>query len=118
MLLKINGNEIAAYPSEYTVTILDLDDADTTGRTADGMLHRDRVAVKRQVEMTFAALPQSQISALLQSMSATFFDFTFLDPMDGEKTITVYVGNRPAPMAIEKNGVTWWAGLKLTLTER
>jgi hypothetical protein len=33
-------------------------------------------------------------------------------------TKTFYVGNRPTPMAIEKNGVIYWDGLKITLTER
>lgn len=119
MLLRINNEDLPAYPADFTVTILDLDNADTSVRTADGNLHRDRITVKRQIEMTFNALPQEQIAAILQAVGNTFFEFTYPDPMDGgQATRTFYVGNRPAPMAVERNGVIWWSGLKLTLTER
>mgnify|MGYP001492474856 CR=1 FL=1 len=119
MYLAVNGAEIAAYPSEFKVTVLDLDDADATYRTADGDFTRDRVAVKRQIEMTFGALSEDKASALLQSMADEFFDFTYPDIMTGtQRTITVYVGDRSAGVAIYKNGVYWWTDLQMTLTER
>ncbi|MEK5415066.1 DUF6711 family protein [Paenibacillus sp. FSL L8-0708] len=119
MELRINGSPIVARPSEFQVEILDLDDADSTTRTADGTLNRDRVAVKRQIQISWPALSMSKISALLKQMSGVFFEFYFPDPMaGGYVTKTMYVGNRPTPMAIEKNGVVWWDGLKVTLTEK
>lgn len=119
MQLKINGADIAVMPAELTVTVLDLDDADSTTRTADGTLNRDRVAVKRQIEMSWNALRWSDISAILSAMELVFFDVTYPDPMTGQhETKTMYVGNRPAPVAFEKNGVVWWQGLQITLTEQ
>ena len=119
MLIKINGTEIAAYPTELSVTPLDLDNADSTTRTADGTLNRDRVAVKRQVEMTFGVLSWAKMSALLTSMNGVFFDLYYPDPMDGDySTRTFYVGNRPASFAFNKNGTILWSGLKVTLTEK
>lgn len=121
MILKANGAELAAYPTPdgFQVTILDLDDADSTTRTADGTLTRDRVAVKRQIDMTFPALPAPVISALLKQMQDEFFDFYFPDPMEGGYvTKRMYVGNRPATIPIIKNGEIWWSGLQITLTER
>ncbi|GBF73207.1 hypothetical protein PA598K_01492 [Paenibacillus sp. 598K] len=119
MQLHINGTEIAAYPIEFSVTVLDLDDAESTTRTADGLMTRDRVAVKRQIEMKFAALPWNKISAILRATQNVFFDFRYPDPLLGNYTTkNFYVGNRPAPVAIEKNGVLWWDGLTMTLTER
>nr|WP_246628170.1 DUF6711 family protein [Paenibacillus oenotherae] len=120
-MLKINNVEIAAYPKpgDFKVTILDLDDGESTVRTSDGTLHRDRIAVKRQVEMSFAPLPDNKISAILQAMSAPFFDFYYPDPMvGGYVTKRMYVGNRPAAVPIERNGVLWWDGLQITLTEQ
>jgi hypothetical protein len=118
MLIKINGVEIAAYPKEFTVTALDLD-AETTARTADGNLNRDRITVKRQIDMTFSILTMAQVSGILQAMKDIYFDVEYPDPMVGDYvTKTFYVGNRPTPMAIEKNGVIYWDGLKITLTER
>lgn len=119
MHLKVNGQEIAAYPSSFSVNVMDLDDGETTVRTVDGILNRDRVTIKRQIEMAFSALTMSQISALLRSMEGIFFDFYYPDPMDGAYvTKRMYVGNRTASVPVEINSVLYWDGLKLTLTER
>lgn len=119
MKILINGQEIAAYPSTFQVTVLDLDDGNSSVRTANGTLNRDRVAVKRQIDMTFGVLTEQQISGVLQAIGNVFFDFSYPDPMAGG-TITknVYVGNRVAPFAVDSNGTVLWNGLKLTLTER
>lgn len=118
MRLKVNGALIKS-PSEFQVTILDLDDSDSSVRTADGTLNRDRITVKRQIDLSWNALRDFEISSILKAMDGVFFDFTYPDPMTGtELTKKMYVGNRPAPLGIEKNGVMWWTGLKITLTER
>jgi hypothetical protein len=117
--LKVNGVPLVASPSEFRVTILDLDDADSSVRTSDGMLNRDRIAVKRQIEIGWNALTSIQLSQILKAMKDVFFDFTFPDPMEGKYiTKRMYVGDRPSPVAFERNGVLWWKDLKYTLTER
>lgn len=120
MILKVNGVELAAYPIQFRVMILDLDDADATTRTANGTLNRDRVAVKRQIEMTFNPLRWETMSALLTQMRDSFFSFYYPDPMTGQyETKTVYVGDRPAPVAIDgDDGKLWWGQLTITLTEK
>jgi hypothetical protein len=119
MLMKINDVEIAAYPEKFTVTPLDIDNGESTVRTADGVLQRDRIAVKRQIEMSWGPIEWSKISALLQSMSGVFFDFYYPDPMDGNyATKTFYVGNRPCPVLFQQGEKILWSGLKVTLTER
>jgi hypothetical protein len=121
MKLYINGQEIAAYPAPggFTVTIMDLDDADATTRTSDGTLNRARVAVKRQIDMTFPTLTNEQISGVLKAMQDVFFDFTYPDPMEGAVvTKQFYVGNRPAAIPFERDGMIMWEGLQITLTER
>jgi len=119
MYLAINGEEIAHYPAEFSVTVLDLDDADATTRTADGTLTRDRVAVKRQIEMRWNAMLWEDLAAVLQSMRDEFFEFTYPDPMTGtQRTGTFYVGDRKGAVALERDGVYWWTGLTMTLTEQ
>lgn len=119
MQIKINGTEIPVYPSEFSVTTLDLDNGESTVRTADGTLNRDRVAVKRQIDMSWSALTWSQVSALLQAMSGVFFEVYYPDPMTGQyETKTFYAGNRPAAVAIPKGNDIIWSGIKITLTER
>lgn len=119
MLIKINNVEITAYPNEFSVTPLDIDDSGSSVRTADGTLTRDRVAVKRQIDMAWGLLTWAQISSILQAMSGIFFDLYYPDPMDGTYvTKKMYVGNRPCPFAVEDNGVMKWSGLKVVLTQQ
>lgn len=119
MDIKINGQAIATIPSSFQVTVLDLDDASSSVRTADGTLNRDRIAVKRQIEMTWGPITWAEMSALLRSMDNVFFDVYYPDPMAGTfLTKKMYVGNRPAPFSVMSGGVMYWNGLKLTLTER
>ncbi|SFE11539.1 hypothetical protein SAMN04487969_101133 [Paenibacillus algorifonticola] len=119
MEIKINGVAIAAYPSSFVPTVLDLDDGESTTRTADGTLNRDRIAVKRQIDMEWGVLTWAEISALMQAMSGVFFSVTYPDPMAGAyQTKTFYVGNRQAAFAVAKGNDIRWQGLKVTLTER
>lgn len=119
MLLKINGVEIAEYPGDFQVTTLDIDNADSTARTSDGTLARDRVAVKRQIEMSFGVLTWTQISSILQAISGVFFQLYYPDPMDGAyATRTFYVGNRTSPFCVGTGNNLSWKGLKMTLTEQ
>lgn len=115
---KVNGTPIVAKPSEFKVTILDLDDADSTVRTSDGRLNRDRVRVIRQIEIGWNALTQPQLSQILKAMENVFFDFSFPDPKDGYITRKMYVGDRAAPVLFERNGVLWYKDLKFILTEQ
>ena len=118
MQIKINNIEIAT-PSEFSVTVSDLDNGESTVRTADGTLNRDRVAVKRQIDLTWPALTWSQTSTLLQAMSNVFFEVYYPDPMTGAYTTkTFYAGNRPVPVAIPKGNDIVWGNVKVTLIER
>lgn len=119
MYIAINGTEIPRYPNKFVVRVMDLDDGETTTRTADGTLTRDRIAVKRQIEATWPALRWEELSALLQLMQDEFVYVTYPDPMNGqEETKLFYAGDRSSPVAIERNGVMWWEGLEVTLTEQ
>jgi hypothetical protein len=117
--LKVDGVELVAKPKEFSVTPIDIDNGESTMRTADGTLNRDRVAVKRQIEMSFGVLKWAEMSSILQAMSGVFFEFYYPDPMDGlYATRTFYVGNRPAPFAVGEGEDIKWNGLKIVLTQQ
>lgn len=119
MLIKINGKEVAAYPATFLVTTLDVDDGEASVRTADGTLNRDRIAVKRKIEMSFGGLEWDKVSAILQSVKDEFFEVHYPDPMTGGyETKTFYAGDRPATIAVAKGDTIIWEGLKLSLIER
>lgn len=112
-LLKINGVYVKT-PKSMSATISDFDGKTT--RTANGSLTRDRIAVKRKVECSWGPLTQSEISTLLSAVTDVFFTVTYLDPKDGTKTITAYVGDRTAPLYNANMGL--WESLSMNFIEK
>lgn len=118
-MIKINGVDLAATPSSFQVTVLDLDDGEASVRTADGTMNRDRITVKRKIDMTWGPTNRVDTAAILQAIQNEFFECTYPDPMTGQwETKTFYVGDRVAPFAVMRGSEIYWTGLKLTLTER
>lgn len=122
MYLKINSEEIAAYPAPdgFSVAVRDIDDGEASGRTTDATMTRSRIGVKRQIEMSFSALPWKTASKLLQQVKDEFVNVTYPDPETGKyETKSFYVGDRPALVALEDtDGTLWWSGIQYTLTEQ
>lgn len=119
MKIWINGQLPPVQPQKFNSKIMDLDNAESTQRTADGTLTRDRIAVKRQYEAVWPAMKWEDISALLQMMKDIFVDITYPDPEIGEYvTKTFYAGDRETGVAFERNGTIWWTGLTVTFTEQ
>lgn len=119
MIIKINNVALAESPKEFRVTIVDLDDGESSVRTLDGTLTRDRVAVKRQIAMSWGVLKWSIISSILTSMTDTFFEVYYPDPLTGGyETKTFYVGDRPVPTALSKDGEIYWNDVSIILVEQ
>lgn len=116
-MIKINGVVIAT-PKVYEVTISDIDGE--TERNANGMLIRDRIAVKRKLNLEWGPLTQLEIQTLLNAISSVFFTVNYPDPMSGMVTKTMYVGDRtvPAYMYDKISGQMKWQGLKMNFIER
>ena len=99
----INGTKVTQ-PAEVTYGRYDLDSEDSF-RSLSGEMQRDRIATKVKLECTWNALTASQMSQLLQSMDAVFFDINYFDPYAGGYTTkTFYVGDRTAPVYSVANG--------------
>ena len=118
-MIKIKGQDLPVSPASLKISIMDLDDGETTGRTKDGNLSRDRIAVKRQIDLTFPYMVWENLSPLLKLVRDEFVDVTYPDPMSGKvETRTFYTGDRAIEVAFVRNGVTWWKELPMTLTEK
>lgn len=113
--MKINGVAIAT-PKIYEATVSDLDGE--SNRNAAGQLIRDRIAVKRKLNLEWGTLSQSEIAPILNAVSGVFFTVTFPDPQLGIITKTMYVGDRTAPAYQYINEEVKWSGLKLNLIEK
>lgn len=114
-MIKINGVAIAT-PKTFEVTVSDLDG--NSERNANGELIRDRLAVKRKINLEWPALTQAQSSRLLSAVSDVFFTVEFPDPQLGVISRTMYVGDRTTPAYSCINGVVKWSGLKMNFVER
>lgn len=114
-MIKINGVAIAT-PKIYEATVSDLDGE--SNRNAAGQLIRDRIAVKRKLNLEWGPLSQSEIAPILNAVSGVFFTVTFPDPQLGVITKTMYVGDRTAPAYRYIDEEVKWSGLKLNLIEK
>lgn len=114
-MIKINGVAIAT-PKTFEVTVSDLDGE--SERNANGQLIRDRIAVKRKINLEWPPLTQNESSKLLNAVSDVFFTVTFPDPELGIITKIMYVGDRTTPAYSYINGVIKWNGLKMNFIER
>ena len=119
-MIKINGTPTPRFPSTFSVVLSDLDDGATTTRTMDGVLHRDRIAVKRKITLKFNFLLWEELSTLLKQMKEVFFDVEYPDPETGKsETKTFYVGNRTAPVAqYDDTGNIYWVDISFNFIER
>lgn len=114
-MIKINGVDIAT-PKIFEVAVSDLDGE--SNRNANGELIRDRIAVKRKINLEWGPLTQTEIQTLLNAVSGVFFTATFPDPMSGVITKTMYVGDRTVPAYQYVNGAVKWQGLKMNFIEK
>ena len=114
-MLKINGVVITT-PKSFEVSINDLDGE--SNRNANGKMVRDRIAIKRKINLEWPPLNQSEMSTLLNAVSSVFFTVEFPDPQLGMVTKTMYVGDRTTPAYQYTNGEAKWSGLKMNFIER
>ena len=112
MTLKINDIAVAS-PLPYTVVINDLDGE--TARNARGDMVRDRIAVKRSINLEWGVLTKQQVTQILNAVGNVFFPVQYDDPQLGVITKTFYVGNRDVPKIVDG---TFYKGLSFNLIER
>ena len=116
-MIKINGVAIAT-PKVFETTVSDIDGE--SNRNAKGELIRDRVAVKRKINLEWGTLEQSEMAKILNAVSSVFFIVEFPDPQLGLITKTMYVGDRTAPAYVydTKTKQVKWSGLKMNFIEK
>lgn len=110
-------------PQELTVNLMDID-AETTTRSASGLMLRDRVVggatAKRKLEIKWHADKPDNIKRILQAIKDEFFYVRYPDPYTGEmRTARFYAGDRSVPMYSYNlgGGGILWSSLKVNLIE-
>lgn len=106
---KINGVAIPT-PSTYEFNVEDLS-SEATGRTLDGKMHKDVVAVKDTYSCTWKKLSWQDAATLLNAINAkSEFSLTYVDPRQPNRWLTnkFYVGARTgAALNIDDPERTW-----------
>lgn len=119
-ILQINGLNIAD-PKTLTWDLYDLDAEDGAGRNQEGLMFRDRVAVKRKLTCTWPPMNDMEMSVLLKAMDSVFFTLRYPDAHDGAyREGEFYVGDRSTPMYVWNNEKRkyLWQGLSANFIER
>lgn len=107
-LIQING--VADLPDPaYNGISWSMQDVDyDSGRTADGTMHRNRVARKRKISVTWPPMPPEDVKKVLSSMTGVSFNVRAWDFERGRyETMKAYVGDRTIPYLSKAIGGGW-----------
>lgn len=70
-------------------------DAPTTGRDKTGMMHRDKVSMKRKVNLSYKNIWEDDVATIVSFANQVFFNLRIEDDLTNTSwTGTVYAGDR------------------------
>lgn len=106
-LLTINGTALPQ-PSSYEWSLQDVS-ASSAGRTEDSLMHKETVAKKRKIKVTWKTKDTSETSTILTAVTTNeYFTVKYWDMLNNAyQTGTFYVGDRTSSVKI------WWTGRHL-----
>jgi hypothetical protein len=109
-MINIGGSDMPN-PTEYEVTLQDLDSENTT-RSESGVLTRTRIrAGVYAIKLTWR-VSKTELKTITDAIAAASFTLVFFDPTTAAyPSITAYVGNRSAKMLAYETGsesTSWW----------
>jgi hypothetical protein len=114
-MIKINGSPIKT-PQRFFVRIRPVQGMNIN---ALGETLIDRTAVKRDLELEYGPLTNTEISTILAAITPVYFEVAYPDPVTGaSRTMIGYVGEQSTPMYSYQSNTPKWEGLSLTLSEK
>lgn len=120
-VLIINGVNFSRFIQEGGIDVKRNDlEASGAGRTTmDGKMHRARIAVKTTLQVSCIPMDDLDIQRLCNAIYPQFVEVTYLDPMEGMVTRTMYSNNVSVKLKrVEKDGRLLWEGLKFPLIQQ
>ena len=116
-VFKIDGVAIPT-PTEYTFSVEDLS-SERTGRTVDGKMHKDVVAVKDSYTCKWKRLSWEDAATLLNAVDGKQrVSFTHADPRRPNTMVTYdfYIGERTSVAGVLKDatGGSRWENIGMT----
>ena len=97
---KVNGTDVPT-PSKFGWSLQDVSASDS-GRTQDALMHKNRVAQKEKIQLTWNYPQPDVVSTVLQMFNDEYFEVTYRSPLsDSLVTKTFYRGDASSP-------AYWW----------
>ena len=97
---KVDGVTMPC-PSTWQWGLQDVS-AGESGRTDDAIMHKNRVAQKRKLQVGYNGVTDTVAKTVLQAINPEYINVYYYDLMEGAfQTRVMYVGDRSAPFK-------WW----------
>ena len=98
-MIKVDGVAIKT-PATFSWGLQDVSGSDA-GRTMDGVMHKNRIAQKRKIDLVWAMPTPEESHAILVAFNPEYINVTYYDPLDGATvTRTFYTGDKTAAVRI------------------
>ena len=106
IMIIIDGQKMPC-PSGYQWGLMDVSMGES-GRTDDALMHKNRVAQKRKLELEWVGKDWQTTARIMQAVNPEYISVRYPDMMSGTyETRTFYVGDRTAPVKF------WWTDRKM-----
>ena len=104
--IKIDGVSVPC-PSSFEWGLQDISAADS-GRSDNGYMHKNTVAKKRTLSVSWVGTTFSDAKTILNAVAKEYFTVVYPDPLTGSESEsrTFYVGDRKGVLKY------WWSGSK------
>ena len=99
-VFKVNGTDCPT-PSAFGWSLQDISAADS-GRTEDGIMHKNKIAQKEKIQLSWNAPDSAKTAQILQLFQPEYFELTYRSPLaNAIVTKTFYRGDASA-------ATYWW----------
>lgn len=116
-MMWVDGKTIKT-PSGFVWGLQDISNS-VAGRTQDALMHKNRIARKRKLSLTWAFPTPQEAAAIMAAFDPEYVSITYPDTKTGKnETKTFYTGDITSPMKIWTVGKKRYEMLSFDVIER
>ena len=116
-MIKVNGITLKT-PTSFSWGLEDITAADS-GRTENAVMHKNRIAQKRTLSLSWNNPTREETASILQAFNPEYLTLTYPDAMSGtDLTGIFYVNDRTAPVKIWSIDNKRYSSVSFDLIER